>query len=452
MAARNVWFSRIWRSSLSSTSSRSLVDKASRDGEIRVFIVSGEVSGDTIGARLIVSLRKISPLPIRLAGVGGSKMSQLGLRSIFPMEDISVMGIWELSRHLSKIRIKLKQTVEAALQFKPHAVVTVDAKGFSFRLLKQLRARCSQQGLDTPVHFHYVAPSFWAWKGGEARLKGLADFVDHVFCILPFEEEVCRSNGLAATFVGHPVLEDALKLNQEKDSDSCKLEGNGNDFRSQHGIPQGQGTTLIAVLPGSRLQEVTRMLPLFSKTMEILKGSSLPQLCNVMLAAPNRHVEKYVTDMVQQWPVPMALVPGGGSTHLKYDALKASEAAICTCGTVAVELQLARLPCLVAYRAHILTEWLIRYKAKVPYMSLPNILLNSSIVPEALFGACTPTALASSLMELLHNEELRQRQIASAEKVIQLLRPPAVEFPNLESRWASIPSMIAASTLLYYSK
>lgn len=110
----------------------------------------------------------------------------------------------------------MKETVEAALQFQPHVVVTVDSKGFSFRLLKQLRARYNQQRLDRPVHFHYVAPSFWAWKGGEARLKGLSKFVDHVFCILPNEEVGCKLNGLNATFVGHPILEDVLELNMEQ--------------------------------------------------------------------------------------------------------------------------------------------------------------------------------------------------------------------------------------------
>ncbi|GMH12023.1 hypothetical protein Nepgr_013864 [Nepenthes gracilis] len=209
---RNIWLSGPLKRFLS-ISSRALIDIAAKDDELRVFIVSGEVSGDTIGARLMASLKKISPLPVRFAGIGGFVMSQHGLKSLFLMEDIAVMGIWELLPHLNKIRVKLKQTIEAALLFKPHVVVTVDSKGFSFRLLKRLKARYSQQGLDCPAHFHYVAPSFWAWKGGEAKLKGLSCFVDHLFCILPFEGEICKSNGVGATFVGHPVLEDALELN-----------------------------------------------------------------------------------------------------------------------------------------------------------------------------------------------------------------------------------------------
>lgn len=122
-----------------SVSSRTVMDIAGNDGELRVFIVAGEVSGDTIGSRLMASLKKLSPIPIRFSGVGGFMMSKEGLESLFPMEDIAVMGIWELLPHLNRIRAKLKETIEAALLFQPHVVVTVDSKGFSFRLLKQLR-------------------------------------------------------------------------------------------------------------------------------------------------------------------------------------------------------------------------------------------------------------------------------------------------------------------------
>ncbi|KAL9241283.1 hypothetical protein vseg_015412 [Gypsophila vaccaria] len=376
-----------------SISSR-VIDIAAKDGELRVFIVSGEVSGDTIGARLMASLKKIAPFPVKFSGVGGPMMSQNGLKSLFPMEDIAVMGIWELLPHLTRFRARLKETVKAALSFNPHVVVTVDSKGFSFRFLKRLRASCRLQQSESPIHFHYVAPSFWAWRGGEARLKGLSSFVDHIFCILPFEEEVCRLNGLAATFVGHPVLEDCLELNLGKCSIDWRIQTNSEDFRTKYDIPPGD--QVLLVLPGSRLQEVTRMFPIFLKAMELLKGS-FPNLRTVMLVAPNQHVQSYINKMLHRWPVPITLIPGS-SAGLKYDAFSVCSAALCTSGTVAVEMQLAKLPCLVAYRAHILTEWFIRFKTKVKYISLPNILLDSCVIPEALFDRCTPSNLSSSLM------------------------------------------------------
>ncbi|XP_010467008.1 PREDICTED: probable lipid-A-disaccharide synthase, mitochondrial [Camelina sativa] len=432
---------------------KSVIDKASIDGELRVFIVSGEVSGDNIGSRLMSSLKKLSPLPLRFNGVGGSLMCKQGLTPLFPMEDLAVMGMWELLPHLYKFRVKLKETIDAAVKFNPHVVVTVDSKGFSFRLLKELRARYNQQRLENcPVHFHYVAPSFWAWKGGESRLGGLSEFVDHLFCILPNEERVCREHGVEATFVGHPVLEDATEFNLTRTSkpEESKLEGLS---LSTYSLPSD--STVISVLPGSRLQEVERMLPIFSKAMKLLK-EPFPKLLTLIHVASNSQVDQYIGESLHEWPVRAILVPSG-STQLKYDAFGASQAALCTSGTVAVELQLARLPTLVAYRAHFFTELIIRYKAKIPYISLPNILLNSPIIPEALFQACNPSNLASTLERLLLDEKMRERQVVAAEKLMQLLHPSESELSNmihcgdLESRRYT-PSILAASTILSYAK
>ncbi|CAM8992478.1 unnamed protein product [Rhodiola kirilowii] len=441
---------------------------AASDGELRVFVVSGEVSGDAIGFRLMASLNKLSPFPVRFSGVGGISMSQQGLKSIFPIEDIAVMGIWELLPHLNKFRVRLKETVKAAFSFQPHVIVTIDSKGFSFQLLKKLQAKYSHLGMASPLKFHYVAPSFWAWKGGEERLKGLTKFVDHIFCILPFEEETCRANGLAATFVGHPILEDVLDTKPSLETfrfesiifkkakhalaTQLRVQGNAEHFISNYGITPG--STVISLLPGSRIQEVTRMTPIFLKSMEVIKDRH-SELTTVIHVAPNVHVEKYLHKIANEWPSSIILIPGG-STDLKYDAFSASNVALCTSGTVALELQLARLPCVVAYRAQLITEWVIRYKATIPYISLPNILLNSSIIPEALFKACTPQKLASLLKELLNNEGPRELQISSAEKTMRLLSPPTTFMEKTSCEYSlqelPTPSMIAASTVLNYVK
>ncbi|PIN20239.1 Lipid-A-disaccharide synthase [Handroanthus impetiginosus] len=308
-------------------------------------------------------------------------------------------------------------------------------------------ARYGQHRLSSSQHFHYIAPSFWAWKGGEARLRGLSEFVDHVFCILPFEAEVCKSNGLAATFVGHPTLEDVLEINQCINKE-WKVQGDGEEFRKTFGI--SSGSTVISVLPGSRLQEVTRMLSIFSCTMKLLKDA-VSELTAVIHVAPNKHVEEYISNAVSDWPVSVILVPGG-SPCTKYNSFSASRVALCTSGTVAVELQLARLPCVVAYRAHLLTEWFIRYKAKIPYMSLPNIVLDSAIIPEALFEACTPSQLATLLVDLMHNENLRQKQISAAGKFFDLLDPLKSVSGNSSHKEPVLveytPSMMAASAVL----
>ncbi|KAL3838135.1 hypothetical protein ACJIZ3_022726 [Penstemon smallii] len=447
----SISFVRVIKRSLSISSRESVQEMASKDGEIRVFIVAGEVSGDIIASRFMNSLKNLAPFPIRFAGVGGSMMSKHGLNSLFPLEDISVMGIWELLPHLSKFRARLKETVESALVFRPHVVLTVDSKGFNFRFLKHLRTIYDRDRLASPRHFHYVAPSFWAWRGGEARLKGLSEFVDHIFCILPFEAEMCRSNGVAATFVGHPTLEDALELNGNKCIDEeWKVLGDGEEFRKKYGI--SSGATIISVLPGSRLQEVKRMLSIFSETMELLKDSH-SELTAVIHVAPNKDVENYIKQAVHEWPISVVLLPGG-SPFTKYNSFSASRVALCASGTVAVELQLARLPCVVAYRAHLLTEWYIRYKAKIPYISLPNIVLESSIIPEALFGECTPSNLASVLMDLMRDTELREKQISAANTFFALVNPVKRVSVNSTKREpvlfesTTTPSMIASSAVL----
>ncbi|KAL0919840.1 hypothetical protein M5K25_011963 [Dendrobium thyrsiflorum] len=396
-----------------STCSRRVLDMASRDGELRVFMVAGEVSGDSIASRLMASIKRISPYPVRFCGVGGALMDHEGLQSLFPMEDISVMGIFELLPYLNKIRIKLKETIEAAEAFQPHVVVTVDSKGFSFRLLKHLKVRHAKED-HCPICVHYVVPSFWAWKGGERRLGKLSEFVDHLLCILPFEEEICRLNGLAASYVGHPLLEDAFCLNKELDSPSYnwRFQGNGDAFRQQHEIPPGN--TVITLLPGSRLQE---------------------------------HVASHIERAIRSWSLSATLIPGV-SLQQRYDAFSASSAALCTSGSAVMELQLAGLPSVVAYRAHFLTEWLIQHRTKLQFISLPNILLDSEVIPEVLFRSCTYKNLAATLSKVILDEDARVKQIAAAERVFRLLCPQGLD--SITDNCC--PSMNAASVILNLGK
>ncbi|KAL4185056.1 hypothetical protein AMTRI_Chr10g4110 [Amborella trichopoda] len=386
--------------------------------KFRVFMVCGEVSGDIIGGRLISSLKRLSPCPLRFAGK------------------------------------RLQETTEAAFLFQPHVVVTVDSKGFSFRFLKLLRddfCRYNQQGLNCPLRFHYVAPSFWAWKGGEERMNGLAKLVDHVLCILPFEVDICRAHGLAATFVGHPVVEDALsaQLGTSSQVDELVVLGKADNFRNEHGI--SSETTIISLFPGSRLQEVTRMLPIFADTLKLLR-CSFPDMVAVIPVAPNQHVQEHIKKNVQQWVVPAILISGESSFKNMMLPAYASKAAIATSGTAVMELQLARLPCVVGYRAHILTEWFIRLRTKSKYMSLPNILLDSAVIPEALLSNCTADRLSMLLNKIIWDESLREEQIASARNVLNILCPKQKSSYNLHGERlgsSCTPSMIAASTIMY---
>ncbi|KAJ4763687.1 Lipid-A-disaccharide synthase [Rhynchospora pubera] len=437
-----------------------LVNGATREGELRVFLVAGEVSGDTIASRLMQGLQDLSPVPVKFAGVGGESMRKRGFESIFPMEELAVMGLWELLPHIVNIRRRINYTVEAAILFQPHVVVTVDSKGFSFRLLKLLRSRFVQSNYG-PLHIHYVAPSFWAWKGGEERLKDLRHYIDHILCILPFEAQICNLNGLPATYVGHPLLDDASSINplltvhhldpsvmvseSEKQEHQRKVEA----FLKHNGL--FPGSNIVTLLPGSRLQEVRRMLPIYAETMQLLK-KSLPDLSCVIPIAPNRQVQSYIDKAAQSFPVSTVLIPGA-SLEAKYIAFNVSKAALCTSGSAVMELTLAGLPCVVSYRAHLITEWLIHFKKKINYISLPNILLNTKVIPEVLFGDCAPENLVKALREVLLDKKVQEMQIDSAKKIVRMLdRSMEQQKEHADLCHIRSPGYIAAWTILHAEK
>ncbi|KAJ7548918.1 hypothetical protein O6H91_07G032900 [Diphasiastrum complanatum] len=424
--------------------------KAADQGKVtKVFIVAGEPSGDAIGSRIMASLKHMSQRKFKFAGVGGVWMEREGLHSKFQMEDIAVMGTLELVPHALKIWARLRQTIAAVVDFNPDLVLTIDSKGFTFRVLKGIKAYYELHGRPCPLCIHYVAPSVWAWKGGEHNVKILSKLVDHVLCILPFEEDIFRSYGVAATYVGHPVLEDAFDSSlknhwEEPCGTNWKITGDALTFRKQHRL--SAATTLVSVLPGSRMQEVRRMLPIFGTTLTMLKDH-ISDLAVIIPTVSSKVLLDEINFSIKQWNIPVVVL-AGASQKEKYDAFSASDAGLCTSGTAVLQLQMARLPCVVAYRAHPVTEWIIKHKTKLRYMSLPNILLDSLVIPEALFSACTPEQLTHVLRDILKNTRLQKQQASAAEKVLCLLAPKVPSESGGQMSQSQRPSVAAANIVL----
>ncbi|XP_024528542.1 probable lipid-A-disaccharide synthase, mitochondrial isoform X1 [Selaginella moellendorffii] len=400
---------------------------------VRVFVVAGEPSGDVIGGRLVAAMRELWPDSLRLSGIGGSCMEREGVKSIFEMDDLAVMGVTELLPHLITLSRRLHQAVDAAVRFDPHIIVTIDSKGFSFRFLRKIKDFCAKSKVPGPFCVHYVCPSFWAWKGGEEKLRNLSGVVDHLLCILPFEEGICKSSGLNASFVGHPVLDDAFDL-AGKSADfnviqsKWMIHGNGQKFRQDHNLPSE--SPVITVLPGSRAQELHKMLPIYGSALKHL-SRSLPGLAAIIPTVPNRTLTGIIDMAVRDWGLPVVVVPGA-SLEDKYNSFAASDAALVTSGTAVMQLQMCRVPCVVAYRANIFTEWIIKQRTVLKYVSLPNILLDSPAVPEALFSSCKPDRLACLLENILEDPvAAREDQAKAAESVLHMIQPPeALQSPS----------------------
>ena len=349
-----------------------------------VFLVAGEPSGDVLGGQLMAALDRVSGGRVRFAGVGGPNMESHGLASLFPMSDLTVMGLAEVVPRLPWILRRLRQTVAAAKSIRPAAVVTIDAPDFSFRVARRLK------GKGFPL-IHYVAPTVWAWRSGRAR--AIASFLDHVLALLPFEPPYFEAEGLASTFVGHPVVESGAD------------DGDGAAFRLRHGIaPQAP---LVCFLPGSRAGEVGPLMPVFGETLARLRIGR-PELRAVIAAQES--VSNSVITATRNWPVAPLMI---SDTTQKYDAFAAADVALAASGTVALELALAGAPAVIAYKINPLTAFLARRLIRVRYVSLVNIILDRPVVPEFLQNDCRPEGLAAAIDHLLENGEARAQQIAA---------------------------------------
>lgn len=361
-----------------------------------VFLIAGEPSGDALGARLMAALKKQTRGKIRFAGVGGEKMADEGLVSLFPMRDIAVMGLIEVIPRLKTILARIALTAARAERLDPDAVVTIDSPDFNFRVARRLK------GKGFPL-IHYVAPSVWAWRPGRAR--AIARFLDHLMALLPFEPPHFVREGLACTFVGHPVLESGTGA------------GDGHAWRARHGIPPK--APLLCVLPGSRRSEVRALLKSFGAAVGLI-AKQVPDLRVVVPTLATLASE--VRAAAATWPGGAVVVEGEGE---KYDAFAACDAALAASGTVSLELALAGTPHAIAYRFNPLTAWILRRLIRVRFANLVNLVLGRAAVPELIQEDCTGENLAAAALRLLGDARARAAQKTAFVEALRALGPGA---------------------------
>jgi lipid-A-disaccharide synthase len=361
--------------------------------DVFVFIVTGEPSGDALGGALIAALRQRTGGRLRVAGVGGERMQAEGVKSLVPLRDLAVMGVAEVLPRAPIILRRVRETVSAIRAMRPDAVVTIDSSGFSWRIAQRLRRR----GETLPL-IHYVAPMVWAWRAGRARR--MARWYDHLMTLLPFEPSYFERVGLSCRYVGHSVIESGA------DRGDCRR------FRAAHGLDDD---LLVAVLPGSRDGEVRRLLPIFGLALKHLEQ----MIGRFRVVVPTvATVSSTVTREVRGWPGDAIVVQ---HPEAKYDAFAASRAALAASGSVALELALAKLPMVVAYRLNPVTEAVLERIVKVRQVNLVNLLLGEPLVTELLGSNCTPERLAASLAELVCDEQVRAAHLRGYDEAIRRL-------------------------------
>ncbi len=375
-----------------------------------IYLVAGEPSGDILGARLIAALKERTGGLVRFAGVGGESMAEQGLVSLFPQADIAVMGLAEVIPRIPAVLRRVREVADDIAAKKPAVVVTIDSLGFNERIAKALSAR----KVDVP-RVHYVAPMVWAWKPG--RAAKVARLFDHLMCLLSFEPPYFTAHGMAATHVGHPVIEGGA------------ASGDGPGFRSRHGI--APEATLLCVLPGSRGNEVTRMLPVFRQAVDLLRTRH-PGLKVVIPTVAT--VAAHVAEATRDWAERPLIVRGEAE---RWNAFAACDGALATSGTVSLELARARVPFVIGYRAAPLSVWLARRLISIKYATLINHIADRIVVPEFLQADCTPRALADAMDAFLSDAAKRAAFLEETGKALTDLVGP---YPR--------PSLIAADVVM----
>ena len=383
--------------------------KLSQDKKFKIFIMAGELSGDILGDGLINQLKKLSQNKIEIYGVGGAKMIAQGLKPIFNIKSLSIMGIFEVLLKIPSILMLLKLAKNKIIEINPDIVITIDAPGFNLRLqnsIKDLKIR----------QIHYVAPSVWAWKS--YRAKKIAKFLDHLLVLFPFEKNLFLKEGLNTTFVGHPIAFDNKFIN--------------NKYYTEKSL-NNKAITKIAMLPGSRLGEIEKLMPVFIKSAILLNKDYKSIKFYVVTLKEYRNkiqgyfaktnLDYYVTDNHEE----------------KYNIYSKVNFVLCASGTVTIEVAKASTAMLVVYKLNFITWLIVRAMVKIKTATILNIISKDNIIPELFQKEVNETNIHGIIKKYIENSKLRNKQINKLNIAVNKLK-------NGDTN----PSYIAAKSVLNY--
>lgn len=368
----------------------------------RVFIIATEASGDQLGAGLMEALKSRLGSEVAFSGLGGGAMAKQGLATMFPIDELSIIGFAAILKNIRPLLARIRQVADAVIAQNPDVLVLVDGPEFTHRVARRVRRAAPH----IPI-VDYVAPTVWAWRPWRAR--SMLGYVDHVMAVLPFEPKAMKElGGPLTTYVGHPLLE---RLDELRPSAV-------DDARRQDAPP------LLVVLPGSRRGELRRLMPVFGETLDRVRRRCGP-LEIVLPTLP--HLRATVEEMAAHWAVPVHLVDDAESRQA---AFRQAKAALVKSGTVTLELALAGVPMVAAYQVARIEEIVARALLNVHSVILANLVLGENAVPEFLQDHCNAQELSAALVTLLENGDARRKQLdafARLDGIMQTGRRPPRE-------------------------
>ncbi len=354
--------------------------------KLKIFIVAGEVSGDVLGAKIMREMPNA-----KFIGIGGENMERAGLKSLFPISDLAVMGAVEVVAHARTLTRPIRETVDAIIKEKPNIVLTIDSPGFARSVIGRLRKLPAGRNLiANGLKFHHVvAPQVWAWR--PARAKKYARIFDKLYAFFDFEVPYFTKYGLSTMAVGHPISDGLI----------------GKKY-------VGNDSNIIAIIPGSRMSEVKRLMPMLRDVAHRIYAQN-PNYGFVIPTVETTH--EYIANAVRNWGMPVKLI----SADKRYDLYSKTFIAIAASGTVSAELAMIHVPAIIIYKMNPITVWLARHVIRVNWVSLVNILLNRGVYPELLGPRATVENIMAEFSKLTDDKARKKmiRELATADSLWQ---------------------------------
>jgi len=364
---------------------------------VKIYLIAGETSGDFIGGRLMQSLKDLYTLDgtaVKFEGVGGKNMQEAGLGvSLFPIEQINLMGFVEIIPHIFAISKLIDRTINDIVEQAPNLLITIDSPGFTYRVAKKVR-----QLIPKLKIIHIVAPSVWAYK--PSRALKYAKIYDYLLALLPFEPPYFQKVGLNCQYIGHPIIEQNFYDEQAKPA-----------LRQELNI--ALNSKIISVTCGSRPGEIIKHIPVFMATLNMI-NLQYPNLEVIFVIANHRH-----QSLIESFLAKATFNYRFSNDRLKIFSI--ADVALAKSGTNTLEITASGTPLVVAYKLNIVSFLLIKLLIKIPYISLINIIANRKILPEFIQYNCTSDNLANSLITLMSDNKKATEQVQDSRQILKKL-------------------------------
>ena len=369
----------------------------------KIYIIAGENSGDFIGGSLIKNLKNICQSKIDFVGIGGSFMESEGIKSLFPIYEINLIGFLEIIPHIFRLHKLIEKTVSDIIEKTPDLLITIDSPGFTYRVAKKIRNKNPNLKM-----IHIVAPSVWAYK--PSRAEKYAKIYDHLFTLLPFEPPYFQKFGLNTSYIGHPILEQEFYSNGDKE-------------RLRKEFIVSESATIITVTPGSRKSEIIMNMPIICESLNIVARKYKD--IEVIFVLLNNNYKNLIKSF---------LINSTFHFSFSYDRLKSyavADIALAKSGTNTLEIAASNTPMIVMYKLNIMSYFFVKLFIKVKYVSLINIIAQEEIIPECIQSKCTAENISLAIIDLLWNHDKSRTQLEKCQEALHKLGFRSDQNPSL---------------------